>query len=235
MQISTFELGLEERCYGLLLSYHVARCSHNVFNQLVPVFRGKLIDLSHAYNSNTQVWGTNTAYQHTIVHEGPVSDEVPYLLLYDISLSEHCGTHIDAPVHFAKGKWSVDQIPPEKLVAPVIVVNISEKAAKDRNALLTVGDLESWERSYGRIPDNCVLLVYSGWDSYWTDIGKYFGTDTKNASLYEFPGKTTVHDLAKIDHVLSILLCLLFVINITLYLSENLTSFLQNAGCGYAL
>lgn len=32
--------------------------------------------------------------------------------------AEHCGTHLDAPCHFAKGAWSVDQIPPDRFYGP---------------------------------------------------------------------------------------------------------------------
>lgn len=32
--------------------------------------------------------------------------------------SEHSGTHLDAPAHFAKDHWSVDQIPAERFIAP---------------------------------------------------------------------------------------------------------------------
>lgn len=144
--------------------------------------------MSHLYDNETFTWGTLKQFQHSLVHDGKLNDDVPYFLVYDITLNEHSGTHIDAPAHFAKGKWSVDQIPPEKLVGKVIMVNITAKASEDRNAELTVADLEKWEKEHGRIPDDSVLLVLTGWGKYWRNYEKYFGTPLKNSSLYQFPG-----------------------------------------------
>ena len=75
------------------------------------------------------------------------------LELNSISLSEHVGTHMDAPSHFAKGHWHVDQIPTQNLIADGVVVDIKEKAESNPDAELTVEDLEKWEETYGRIPN----------------------------------------------------------------------------------
>lgn len=44
----------------------------------------------------------------------------------DFSQSEHAGTHTDAPAHFGKGKWRIDDIPFERLAGPVAVVDVRE-------------------------------------------------------------------------------------------------------------
>ena len=41
-----------------------------------------------------------------------------YYSAYKYSAAEHGGTHIDAPVHFAKGRNTVDEIPLEQLMGP---------------------------------------------------------------------------------------------------------------------
>ena len=164
------------------------RCSL-IFVFVFIVVQGSWISMSHVYDNLTLVWGSSPPFEHKPLFEGRLNDNVPYVLTYSISLSEHTGTHIDAPIHMSKGKWTLDQIPPEKLIGrPIVVVNITEKSSKDRNALLTVADIEEWEERHGRIPDDSVLLVHTGWDKYWPDAEKYLGTKTKNASLYRFPG-----------------------------------------------
>ncbi len=45
----------------------------------------------------------------------------------EIHLNEHSGTHMDAPAHFAKGRWRVDEIPIENFICPGVVIDISEK------------------------------------------------------------------------------------------------------------
>ncbi|MGH9670756.1 MAG: cyclase family protein, partial [Terriglobales bacterium] len=42
-----------------------------------------------------------------------------------ISLPEHFATHMDAPAHFAAGAWTVDQIPPERLIGPLVVLDVT--------------------------------------------------------------------------------------------------------------
>lgn len=147
----------------------------------------KWIDMSHVYDNKTLAWGTMKSFKYTVVFDGSYNKNVPYLLLANIEMSEHSGTHVDAPLHFAKGKWSVDQIPLEKLVGQAIVVDISAKASKDPNAQVTVADLANWEKKHGRIPDDSILLVLSGWGKKWPNYEKYFGTSSKNDSLYQFP------------------------------------------------
>lgn len=148
------------------------------------------IDMSYLYDNKTLTWGDSIPFKHTVVLDGKFNEHVPYLSMFNLEMSEHSGTHVDAPLHFAKGKWSVDEIPLEHLIGEAIVVDISAKASKDRNAQLSVEDLHLWEKKHERIPKNCILLVLSGWGKYWPNYEKYFGTNsTKNTSDYQFPGE----------------------------------------------
>jgi kynurenine formamidase len=79
------------------------------------------------------------------------------------TLEEHIGTHIDTPGHFDEGNSLVDQIGPENLVAPVVVIDITAKAAEDSNAVVTPDDLVAFERRHGRIPDRALVCMNSGW------------------------------------------------------------------------
>ena len=85
----------------------------------------------------------------------------------NISMNEHTGTHFDAPVHWVSGKDfpnnCVDTIPPEKLIAPAIVIDISTQVAANPDHLLTVADLEAWEAAHGRIPDGAWVLLRTDW------------------------------------------------------------------------
>lgn len=79
------------------------------------------------------------------------------------TLEEHIGTHLDTPGHFDEGNLLVDQIGPENLVAPVVVVDITAKAAEDPNAMVTPDDLVAFERRHGRIPKRALVCMNSGW------------------------------------------------------------------------
>src|SRR6266571_8530281 len=82
---------------------------------------GTLIDLSHDYSDQTVFWPTAETFRLDTVADG-VTPLGYYYAANNFSSSEHGGTHIDAPVHFAKGHWSVEQIPLERLVGDAIVV-----------------------------------------------------------------------------------------------------------------
>lgn len=99
---------------------------------------------------------------------------------------EHCGTHMDAPAHFAAGGLFVDQLPPEQLVVPAVVIDISARAAVDADSEVTVDDLLAWEQQYGRIPANAGVLMHSGWaEKFSTPVA--FGNADANGVLH-FPG-----------------------------------------------
>ncbi|WP_324670065.1 cyclase family protein [Geochorda subterranea] len=103
-------------------------------------------------------------------------------------LGEHTGTHFDAPVHFVDrdGVWSLDQVPPERLVAPLAVIHIHERAARDPDAWVTVDDLMAWEARYGRIPDGAIVCMHSGWESRVGDADAYRNADA--SGTMHFPG-----------------------------------------------
>ena len=92
----------------------------------------------------------------------------------DISMSEHAGTHFDAPAHWISGRQlpanTVDALPLERLVAPCAVLDFSAKAAADRDFLLTQSHIEAWEARHGRIPAG-------HWVLFRTDWSRLAGTD----------------------------------------------------------
>lgn len=103
---------------------------------------------------------------------------------------EHGGTHLDAPVHFAKGKWSSDEIPLQNLLGESVVIDVSSKTKDNADYLITVADVEAWEKENGKIPENAVLLFKTGWGQYYPDAVKYLGTAEKGAdaiSKLHFP------------------------------------------------
>ncbi|XP_028404727.1 uncharacterized protein LOC114527269 [Dendronephthya gigantea] len=197
LSVSTVSTFAVSQCQVTGVLYFTMSSSTTIFRLLyvwgfLYLAKCDWIDLSYVFNNETMSWGDTTRFQHELVFEGPLKANnvtlVPYYTGYDYSSSEHAGTHLDSPVHFAEGKWSVDEIPAENLVGDAVVVNISAKAAKDRNAEVTVDDLRKWEREHGTIPVGSILFVFTGWGKYWTNYEKYFGTNTKNTSLYRFPG-----------------------------------------------
>lgn len=86
---------------------------------------------------------------------------------HNISMSEHTGTHFDAPSHWISGrdlpKASVDEIDPEAFVGPVCVIDCSEGSAQDDDFELTVPIIEAWEAEHGKIPSGSWVLMRTDW------------------------------------------------------------------------
>jgi kynurenine formamidase len=84
----------------------------------------------------------------------------------NFTVSEHTGTHFDAPVHWASGKDlpnnSTNTIPPADFLAPAVVIDISQQSA-DPDYLLTVADIEAWEEAHGCIPPRNWVLLRTDW------------------------------------------------------------------------
>lgn len=102
------------------------------------------------------------------------------------TIEEHIGTHIDTPGHFSPTGTLVDALPAADLVAPIIVIDIKDKAASDSNATVSMSDILVWEASYGRIPRRSIVAMNSGWASK-VDDGAVFRGGTGFPDL-AFPG-----------------------------------------------
>lgn len=102
------------------------------------------------------------------------------------TFGEHTATHIDAPGHFAPGQPLVDEIDPEALIAPLVVVDIRRKARRDPNAEVTVDDLRRHERRHGRIPRRAMVCMDSGWADKAGDPDAFRGGPS--FPDYNFPG-----------------------------------------------
>ena len=85
----------------------------------------------------------------------------------NISMSEHTGTHFDAPSHWISGRdlplGSVDEIPPERFVGPVCVIDCSEEVASDDDFLMTPAHIAAWEAEHGDIPAGAWVLMRTDW------------------------------------------------------------------------
>ena len=151
---------------------------------------GRVIDLSYPFDQNTVYWPTAESFKLDTDFEG-VTDKGYFYSAYRYSAAEHGGTHLDAPVHFAKGHTTVDQIPLEQLMGNGIVIDVSDKAAANRDYLVGVADFADWERRNGRIAPGTIVFLRTGFGKYYPDRKMYLGTDERGAAAVaklHFPG-----------------------------------------------
>ncbi|MEM6586920.1 MAG: cyclase family protein [Pseudomonadota bacterium] len=117
-------------------------------------------------------------FRSTVISE--YDDGGPRWYWNNITLSEHTGTHLDAPVHWVTGKDlpnnAVDTLPVTQFIAPACVVDCSDAVAKDKGFILTREHLEDWEREHGQIDAGSWVFLRSDWrkvadPTNWTNRG----------------------------------------------------------------
>jgi kynurenine formamidase len=135
----------------------------------------KLIDMTYPFAEDTLHWPTAKPFHLEKTSEGRTAAGYWYSA-YEYSGAEHVGTHLDAPFHFAEGKWTTDQIPLARTIGPGVIIDVRSAVGADRDHRLNLQDIRAWENRFGRIPKESIVLMYSGWGKYWGDRKQYFGT-----------------------------------------------------------
>jgi kynurenine formamidase len=132
-------------------------------------------DLTHTFTSKTPVFPAFKAIQikprFSIAKDGFFANEITF--------DEHTGTHMDAPAHFVQGSTTADRLPVEKFIAPLAVINIESRAAKNADAVVTIDDVMAWEKQHGRLPAGAFVAMHSGWGARIGDAGRFLNKDAK--------------------------------------------------------
>ncbi len=141
---------------------------------------GKVVDLTHTYDGSFPTFDGNPG----IIYEPAVAYTPGGYQLFKLTIYEHTGTHIDTPLHFTADGTAVDELPPEKLVCPLCVIDITAKAKDDPNAMVMPEDIEAWVSANGEIPAGALVAMNSGWAA---KVGDASFRNTPDGKL-AFPG-----------------------------------------------
>ena len=107
----------------------------------------------------------------------------------EIHINEHSGTHLDPPGHFRTGEPTAEQLPVERLIAPLAVIRIADRAAENHDTEVTVDDIRGYERRFGRLPAGALVAMDSGWSSRVRVPGAFLNEGPDG--LLHFPGFCT--------------------------------------------
>jgi len=149
---------------------------------------GRAVDLTYAFDERTIYWPTDAPFRWLKTKWGPGPDGSWYASA-TYAASEHGGTHLDSPVHFARDGLTAEAIPLSRLIGPAVVIDIAAACARDRDYRLRPADVAAWERAHGHIPDGAIVLVRTGWGKFWPDKASYLGDATPgDVAHLHFPG-----------------------------------------------
>ncbi len=142
----------------------------------------RVVHLSHVIDPDIPQWPGDPPIEFETVAE--LEKDGYYLRRF--SLGEHSATHMNAPKSFDAEGMSIDQYPAESLIAKAVVIDIREQAAANSDYAIALSDVLAWEEQYGQIPPGSVVLLFTGWQSKWSEQAAFFNPDVSGG--LHFPG-----------------------------------------------
>ncbi len=131
----------------------------------------KLIDLTHQLSPEVPTWDESCGFELNI--DADYKDGIPPDLYraQSIECGAGVGTHMDAPAHFVPGGRTIDKLTLEELIVDCVVIDVSLEA--NENYVIMPKVVEKFEKEYGEIKPNNLVIFYTGWDKYWDNREKY--------------------------------------------------------------
>lgn len=108
------------------------------------------------------------------------------VLVHRFELAGQWGTHVDPPSHFAEGGRSLDAIPVEEMLCPLVILDISARVESDPDAVPDLADVADYESRLGIIPRGAFVALRTGWHLRWSDTAAFQNLD--QSGLAHTPG-----------------------------------------------
>ncbi|HET8995206.1 MAG TPA: cyclase family protein [Acetobacteraceae bacterium] len=139
----------------------------NPVTQVAAALRGmRVVDLSPLLERGIPNWPMHPPLVIDKAREKERDGYYCQLLM----ISEHTGTHVDAPVHFhpQMENASIDCFSPDTLIAPAVVYDFADRNLKP-GELITRDMVEAYERDHGvAVARGEIALINFGWmQRYW--------------------------------------------------------------------
>ncbi len=167
---------------ALLTGYFLAPAKKPDFSS--DFSSARFVDLTHAfYPGIPHGEGLKGEKVETLYSYAPGVGSMGHgALIYYYSFPGQWGTHVDAPAHFIKGKRFLDQIPPQEMLLPLVVLDIHKEVEKNPDYQVSLADVRQWEKRHGPIPKNSFVALRSDWSKRWPDQQKMQNRDKNNIS-----------------------------------------------------
>jgi kynurenine formamidase len=144
----------------------------------------KLVDLTHSFSPTSPVWGGFG--QAAMSAAADPTTHRPYTIEKDgfratfYSMVGQYGTHVDPPAHFSDGGLTMDQIPLDQMILPLVVFDMTPMLKSDSNHAFSVADVRAWEKVHGEVPAGSFVALR-------TDMSKDFERNPERFKRSPFP------------------------------------------------
>lgn len=136
----------------------------------------RIVDLSYTMEANMPFWPTQPAYEAAVVETYEEGGESFHQA---IRISEHTGTHIDAPKHFIRGGCPVDRLDPRTVMGRGVTIHAENV---EPCGLLRLGQIKEFEAVNGEIKNQDIIMIRFGWEN------KYAIAPEEKGFLKDWPG-----------------------------------------------
>ncbi len=135
------------------------------------------VDLTHAFDARTPVApGFGQAKMTPAVN--PTSLEA-YTIARDgfratyFAMVGQYGTHVDPPAHVAATGRTLDEIPLDEMILPLVVLDDTPYLAADPAHAFTLDDLAAWEKEHGPVPKGSFVALRTDLSKDWDDPARF--------------------------------------------------------------
>lgn len=148
------------------------------FIEMIEIIRNHsvIVDLSRTMEENMPAWPTQPQYKATVVESYEIGGESYH---QEICISEHTGTHIDAPKHFIPGGCPVDQLDSRTIMGRGVTIHAEHV---EPCGLLSLEQIKEFEVVNGDIKAEDVIMIRFGWED------KYAIAPEDKGFLRNWPG-----------------------------------------------
>lgn len=151
-----------------------------LWQQLAPLLKGRTYtDLTHAFHPGQPRFAAFPDESREALFDMEKGDG---FTAHRYSIVGQWGTHVDPPSHFVRGGRTLDQIPVEEMLLPLVVLNISDRVRLDEDATPTLADILAWEERNGFIPEGSFVALRTGWSHRWPDAQAMANRDKAGVS-----------------------------------------------------
>lgn len=122
-----------------------------------------LVDLTHPLHTGMPTWPSHPMFCQEVLESfdtGHISCN------HALAMSEHTGTHFDAPQHFLPDGAGIDSISMQTFFGRMVVIKQSNATPGQAIGLTC---LKEFEQTYGSVEEGDAVFFHFGWDRFWND------------------------------------------------------------------
>ena len=116
----------------------------------------EIIDLTRPMEEGMTVWPTDPPFAMKAVEDRAKGDEFTH---YQLSFDEHCGTHMDAPLHKVTSGTGIDALPLQRCCGRALTIHATETKT---GTVLTKTYIQTWEKNHQPIQADDIVLLHFG-------------------------------------------------------------------------